>query len=197
MRSAFGGIDLGFGWGCGGGLLFFRCDAWCARGREFLGFGGLWWVLVRWLAEGFKVCDVGCCGWQRACGIAAAAEGAQRQGNGRYTNLLGAARKSLRCSSGSFQTGSLSLKHVTGKCAVVAERARKSNGALSTTCQAEKMPEKILIANRGEIAVRVIRTAHEMGIECVAVHSTIDRQALHVQLADAAVCIGEAPSSQS
>lgn len=55
--------------------------------------------------------------------------------------------------------------------------------------------ERILVANRGEIAVRVIRTAHEMGIPCVAVHSTIDRQALHVQLADEAVCIGEAPSS--
>lgn len=57
--------------------------------------------------------------------------------------------------------------------------------------------EKILVANRGEIAVRVIRTAHEMGIPCVAVHSTIDRDALHVRLADDAVCIGEAPSSQS
>jgi len=68
-----------------------------------------------------------------------------------------------------------------------------NNGALPVTCEFEK----ILIANRGEIAVRVIRTAHEMGIPCVAVHSTIDRQALHVQLADEAVCIGEAPSSQS
>jgi acetyl-CoA carboxylase biotin carboxylase subunit len=57
--------------------------------------------------------------------------------------------------------------------------------------------QKILVANRGEIAVRVIRTAHEMGIPCVAVYSTIDREALHVQLADEAVCIGEAPSSQS
>jgi len=43
----------------------------------------------------------------------------------------------------------------------------------------------------------VIRTAHEMGIPCVAVHSTVDKQALHVQIADEAVCIGEAPSSQS
>jgi acetyl-CoA carboxylase biotin carboxylase subunit len=68
-----------------------------------------------------------------------------------------------------------------------------NNGTLPVTCEFEK----ILIANRGEIAVRVIRTAHEMGIPCVAVHSTIDRQALHVQLADEAVCIGEAPSSQS
>lgn len=66
-------------------------------------------------------------------------------------------------------------------------------GALNATCR----DEKILIANRGEIAVRVIRTAHEMGIPCVAVYSTIDKDALHVKLADEAVCIGEAPSSQS
>jgi acetyl-CoA carboxylase biotin carboxylase subunit len=56
---------------------------------------------------------------------------------------------------------------------------------------------KILIANRGEIALRILRTCEEMGIPTVAVHSTIDRHALHVQLADEAVCIGEAPSSKS
>ncbi|KAK9911314.1 hypothetical protein M0R45_035231 [Rubus argutus] len=49
----------------------------------------------------------------------------------------------------------------------------------------------------GEIAVRVIRTAHEMGIPCVAVYSTVDKDALHVKLADESVCIGEAASSQS
>ncbi len=56
---------------------------------------------------------------------------------------------------------------------------------------------KILIANRGEIALRIIRTCSEMGIATVAVHSTVDRQALHVQLADEAVCIGEPASSKS
>lgn len=56
---------------------------------------------------------------------------------------------------------------------------------------------KLLIANRGEIALRIIRTCEEMGIATVAVHSTVDRDALHVQLADESVCIGEAPSSQS
>ncbi len=56
---------------------------------------------------------------------------------------------------------------------------------------------KILIANRGEIALRIIRTCEELGIATVAVHSTVDRHALHVQLADEAVCIGEAPSSKS
>jgi acetyl-CoA carboxylase, biotin carboxylase subunit len=56
---------------------------------------------------------------------------------------------------------------------------------------------KILIANRGEIALRILRTCEEMGIATVAVHSTIDRHALHVQLADEAVCIGEPVSSKS
>lgn len=56
---------------------------------------------------------------------------------------------------------------------------------------------KILIANRGEIALRILRTCEELGIMTVAVHSTIDRHALHVQLADEAVCIGEASSNKS
>jgi propionyl-CoA carboxylase alpha chain len=57
--------------------------------------------------------------------------------------------------------------------------------------------KKILIANRGEIAIRVMRTAREMGIRTVAVFSEADRQALHVRYADEAVCIGPAPSKQS
>ncbi len=56
---------------------------------------------------------------------------------------------------------------------------------------------KILIANRGEIALRILRTCEEMGIATVAVHSTVDRNALHVQLADEAVCIGEPASAKS
>lgn len=59
------------------------------------------------------------------------------------------------------------------------------------------MFEKILIANRGEIACRVIKTARKMGIATVAVYSEADRDARHVQLADEAVCIGPAPSRES
>jgi acetyl-CoA carboxylase biotin carboxylase subunit len=56
---------------------------------------------------------------------------------------------------------------------------------------------KILIANRGEIALRIIRTCKEMGIKTVAVYSTADKDSLHVRFADEAVCIGPAPSKQS
>jgi acetyl-CoA carboxylase biotin carboxylase subunit len=57
--------------------------------------------------------------------------------------------------------------------------------------------KRVLVANRGEIAVRVIRTLHELDIEAVAVYSTADRDALHVAMADHAVCIGPPPASES
>ena len=59
------------------------------------------------------------------------------------------------------------------------------------------MLEKVLIANRGEIALRILRACNELGIRTVAVHSTADRELKHVRLADEAVCIGPALSAQS
>jgi acetyl-CoA carboxylase biotin carboxylase subunit len=59
------------------------------------------------------------------------------------------------------------------------------------------MFSRVLVANRGEIAVRIVRALHELGIEAVAVYSTADRDALHVELADQAVCIGPPAASDS
>ena len=59
------------------------------------------------------------------------------------------------------------------------------------------MLEKVVIANRGEIALRVLRACHELGIKTVALYSTVDRDLLPVRLADEAICIGPAPSSES
>ena len=72
-------------------------------------------------------------------------------------------------------------------------RKRFSVAASST----DKMFDKILIANRGEIACRVIRTARKLGIKTVAVYSDADRNAEHVKLADEAVHIGASPASES
>ena len=59
------------------------------------------------------------------------------------------------------------------------------------------MLRRVLIANRGEIALRILRACRELGMETVAVYSTADAEAMHVQLATQAVCIGPAPAAQS
>jgi acetyl-CoA carboxylase, biotin carboxylase subunit len=79
-------------------------------------------------------------------------------------------------------------------CAVSAEAVAKTG----STAPTEVRPiRKVLVANRGEIAIRVIRSCQEMGIASVAVYSTADAEALHVTFADEAVCIGDAPSVNS
>src|SRR5712691_9940356 len=59
------------------------------------------------------------------------------------------------------------------------------------------MFSRVLVANRGEVAVRVIRALHELGVEAVAVYSTADAGALHTRLAERAVCIGPPPATES
>ena len=73
----------------------------------------------------------------------------------------------------------------------------KAYSIFQSHSQLEKMFKKVLIANRGEIALRVIRTCREMGIKTVAVYSTADKDSLHVKFADEAVCIGKPQSSES
>src|SRR5271163_2722834 len=70
-------------------------------------------------------------------------------------------------------------------------------GVLSSRQRSSIMFDKILIANRGEIALRVLRAAKELGVATVAVYSTADKEAMHVKLADESVCIGPPPARES
>src|SRR4051812_48617355 len=74
---------------------------------------------------------------------------------------------------------------------------RSSSTARPSSRSCRDVVKKVLVANRGEIALRVIRALREMGIKSVAVYSTADADALHVKFADQAVCIGPPPSRQS
>ena len=71
------------------------------------------------------------------------------------------------------------------------------NGEKAVSAEITFAINKILIANRGEIAIRIIRACRELGVKTVAVYSTADKTALHAQIADEAVCIGPAPSKDS
>lgn len=81
-------------------------------------------------------------------------------------------------------------------CQMVATAAEGATVAGAETANIKPI-RKLMIANRGEIAIRVIRSCQELGIASVAVYSTADRDALHVSLADEAICIGDAPSAKS
>ncbi|XP_048349066.1 propionyl-CoA carboxylase alpha chain, mitochondrial isoform X1 [Sphaerodactylus townsendi] len=101
-----------------------------------------------------------------------------------------------------LQPGVLERLSAARKCAARISRWRwcliTSCGLHSTVYDPnEKMFEKILIANRGEIACRVIKTCKTMGIKTIAIHSDVDSNAVHVKMADEAVCVGPAPTSKS
>uniref|UniRef100_A0A673ZTQ7 Propionyl-CoA carboxylase alpha chain, mitochondrial n=1 Tax=Salmo trutta TaxID=8032 RepID=A0A673ZTQ7_SALTR len=89
----------------------------------------------------------------------------------------------------------LVAKHASfqSRCCVVSSRVQYSTVYDSN----EKTFDKILIANRGEIACRVMKTCKKMGIKTVAVHSDVDASAVHVKMADEAVCVGPAPTNKS
>ncbi|XP_060671619.1 biotin carboxylase 2, chloroplastic-like [Ziziphus jujuba] len=109
-------------------------------------------------------------------------------------NLLLRHLQGIRSSQCIFMVGSkVNFPRQRDQGVRVSNKYKKQGGALNTTC----LEDKILVANIGGIVVRVIRTAHEIGIPYVAVYFTIDKDALHVKLADEAVCIDEAPSNQS
>ncbi|XP_053073509.1 propionyl-CoA carboxylase alpha chain, mitochondrial isoform X3 [Acinonyx jubatus] len=110
--------------------------------------------------------------------------------------LVGAGRRGRRLPQPLMRSSALwTLKHVPhySRQHLMVSRSLCSAGYDSN----EKTFDKILIANRGEIACRVIKTCKKMGIKTVAIHSDVDASSVHVKMADEAVCVGPAPTSQS
>ncbi|XP_045337061.1 propionyl-CoA carboxylase alpha chain, mitochondrial isoform X1 [Leopardus geoffroyi] len=110
--------------------------------------------------------------------------------------LVGAGRRGRRLPQPLMRSSALwTLKHVPhySRQHLMVSRSLWSAGYDSD----EKTFDKILIANRGEIACRVIKTCKKMGIKTVAIHSDVDASSVHVKMADEAVCVGPAPTSKS
>ena len=103
--------------------------------------------------------------------------------------LSSGARRDRASHDAQLRSGLFTRSHPSNRTTVV--------GRPGLSCYGEQMFKKILIANRGEIACRVIKTARRMGIKTVAVYSEADKDALHVEMADEAVAIGPPPAAQS
>nr|KAF6369987.1 propionyl-CoA carboxylase subunit alpha [Myotis myotis] len=111
-------------------------------------------------------------------------------------SLVAAGRRARRSPQQLMQSAALwTLKNVS-------HHSRQHLMVTRSLCSAgydsnEKTFDKILVANRGEIACRVIKTCKKMGIKTVAIHSDVDTSSVHVKMADEAVCVGPAPTSKS